>query len=58
MMTLVTLMTVIYRDFLDGGSFVFYWRWISSTFQFSCSSSTCNTGFWDANLRHHGHHPW
>ena len=36
-------------------SYVFHRRWISSTFQFSHSSSMCCTGFWEDNLRHHCH---
>jgi hypothetical protein len=30
-MTLVTLMTVIYGDLLDGGGYVFYRRWNFAT---------------------------
>jgi hypothetical protein len=48
-MTVMTLMTVIYRGFLDDGErLVSYRRWIFSTFQFSRSSSSCCTDFWDA----------
>ncbi len=55
-MTVMTLMTVICGGFLDGRGDVFYHRGISPTSQFSHSSSTCPTGLWDDNLRHHGHH--
>jgi hypothetical protein len=55
-MTVMTLMTVICRGFLNGGGgYVFHRRWISSIVQ-SLQSGTCSTGFWGGNLRHHSHH--
>jgi hypothetical protein len=43
-MTVMTLMTVICRGFLDGGGgYVFHRRWISSIVQ-SLQSGTCSTG--------------
>jgi hypothetical protein len=54
-MTVMMLITVICRGFLDGGGYVFHRRWISSIVQ-SFQSGTYSTGFSGGNLRHHSHH--
>jgi hypothetical protein len=53
-MTVMTLMTLISRRFLDGGGgHILHRRCISWTFQLSHSSGACPTGYWDDNLCHH-----
>ena len=45
-MTLMTLMTLICKGFLDGGGgYAFHRRWIFSIVQL-LQSGTCSTGFW------------
>jgi hypothetical protein len=58
-MTVMTLMTVNCRCFLDGGGgYVFRRRWISSIVQ-SLQSGTRSTGFCDGHHRRHRcHHFW
>jgi hypothetical protein len=52
----LTGVRLVCTHFLDGGGDVFHHRGISPTYRFSHTSGTCPTGFWDDNLRHHGHH--
>src|SRR3954454_2647489 len=57
-MTVITLMTVNCRGFLDGGGYLFRRRWISSIAQ-SLQSGTRTTGSCGGHHRcHRYHHFW